>query len=350
MSQSKQETELFDLTNSSGETHYMNVTKDYANDMRRFLTSKDTSNVARTNKKNFNFYKPLLAGRKATERALIYASSGKMDLLIDLITQQTVLFFEKYPEIKAPSGQIYFDLSPYQLMFFLRDNGLMTCADGQNIKIMPLIPKEFNEIRQAQYEEMNCGGADLIKLDKNPEELLDFNEVLHFKKTYTVFDGSQQEVTFSLLENPDGIICYQDENNEQYFYYANKESKKIVPLTLCFSSEEDKLALEQLKATFKAMENNSGCRSSDKEHSLIMRVMQCTLVRKGIRYEENGIRYRDSQTPFNNLINAYRMCISLYEKAEQGNNQALWVWDKAHESWGTGVGKGQAKSPLWILQ
>lgn len=330
MSQSKQETELFDLTNSSGETHHMNVTKDYANEMRRFLTSKDTSNVALTNKQNFNFYKPLLAGRKATERALIYAIQGKMELLIDLITKQPFLFFEKYPEIKAPGGQNYFDLSPFQLMFFLRDNGLMTCTDGQNIKIMPLISQKFNEIRQAQYEEMNCGGADLVKLDKNPEELLDFNEVLHFKKTYTLFNGNQQEVTFSLLENPDGIICYEDKDNNQVFYYVNKESKKISPLTICFSSEEDKQALEQLKATFKAMENNSSCRSSDKEHSLIMRVMQCTLVRKGIRYEDNGIRDRDSQTPFNNLINAYRMCISLYEKAEQGNNQALW--DKANES------------------
>ena len=343
MSESKQDKTLsFDITHSSGETHPMNVTEDYVNDMRRFLTFKDATSLALTNKRNFNFYKPLLAGRQGAELALTYIGQGRMDLLYKLIEKHPFLLFEKYPEIKAPRGQIYFDLSPFQFMAFYCDTGLMTCADGKNIKILSLIPKEFNEIRQAQYDEMNCGGADLIKMDKNPKELLDFNEVLQFKETYTIL-GNQQEVSFSLLENTDGIIRYQAN-----FYYVNKNTQKIEPLKICLNSDDEE-AFAKFQTSFEGMPDNSSRRSSDDEHRLIRRVLQCTLVRKGIRYEDNGIRYRDSQASFNNLINAYRICISLCAKAVQGNNnQALW--DKADAYWRHHVGTAQAKSPIWILQ
>jgi len=91
---------------------------------------------------------------------------------------------------------------------------------------------------------------------------------------------------------------------------------------------------DQFKASFDSMENNSARRSSEKEHQLI-------LVCKGILYQDHGVLYRDSRTPFN-LVNAYRKCIRLYEAA--GNNTR-----EADTYFREGVGKCQGEE-MWLLQ
>ncbi|HHI9467085.1 TPA: hypothetical protein ACP9DH_002893 [Legionella anisa] len=318
--------------------HPMNITKDYANEVGAYLSIKDTASLVCTNRRNYAFYKPVLDKKKATEEALTYVVEGNPNALKELINIDYSLLFEKY-QIKAPRGQIYLNVSPFQAIKFL-------CDDDMNGQIMPLIPERFNAIRQEQYAEIDCGGADLIKLDRDPQEIIlkkGFEGLTHYKKRYTLFDNTQQEVTFPLLENPDGIICYQDEQGEKHFYYANKEKETIVSLDDRIISEESEVAFEQFKASFDGMENNSGRRSSEKEYQLITSVLKCTLVRKGIFYKDNDILYRDSRTPFN-LVNAYRQCIRLYEEAENNNR-----WDTAHQSWRGKVGTAQGEE-IWLLQ
>lgn len=335
MSESKEEQALsLDITNS--EVHLMNFSQDYPKDTRHYLSTQDAVNLVYTSKRNYVFYKPILDNRIETKLALTYVVQGKIALFLDLIKQNPSLFFEKYPEIIGPKGQRYFDVSTYMLIQFL-------CDRDMKEKAMSLIPKDFDAIRNEQYAKMGCGGPDLVKLDRNPEKIVDFKDLMEFKQTYTLFDGNQEEVTFSLLENPDGIIFYQGQ-----FYYANKEKHEIKLLTSTLSPEDEK-EFEQFKASFEGMENNSSRRSSDKEYQLIAKLLQCSLVRQGIQYEQDGIRYRDSQAPFNNLLNAYRTSIRFYLKAEQGNNNRA-LWDTADEFWCKNLGTAQAQSPIWVLQ
>ena len=91
-------------------------------------------------------------------------------------------------------------------------------------QIVPFIPKHLDALRQAQEEAMGIGGNDLIKLDRDPSEVAgeDFKGITEFKTTYTLFDGTQHTVTFPLMENPEGIVCYQD-------------AKKVTPFLPCQS-------------------------------------------------------------------------------------------------------------------
>ncbi len=211
--------------------------------------------------------------------------------------------------------------------------------------IDPLIPEELRKKRQEQYAELGSGGADLIKLSVDPLEAAkkDFNTILTFKTTYTLKDDRQKEVTFPLFENKDAIIYYQDKNGNVNFYYANRETKAIKKLSVCASTEDDTEVFETFKLSFADMENNSSRRSSNTEHQLIETMLQCKLHRDGIEYEQDGIRYRDSRTPFR-LINAYRTYLRLHGEARVNGE-----WEKVCYYWCTGVGKAQGEE-MWLLQ
>jgi hypothetical protein len=283
-----------------------------------------------------NLFKPNLDKRLETLARLCVVQGDLQRLLLIAQHRPDLLFVNA--QVTDPRGRTFYDVSAYQLILFL-------CDDDMKKHLISLIPDEFTAIRQQQSAELGHGGADLIKLDRDPLLITetDFKEITEFKTTYTLFDGTQQEVTFPMLENPDGIIYYQDADKEVHFYYANRETKEIRKLEPCFTSEEKKNAFKAFKASFNTMENNSGRRSSDVEHQLIANLLQCQLQRQGIRYEQNGIRYRDSHSAFN-LINAYRKCIRFYDEAKQ-NGQ----WDKAHAYWREGVGKAQGEE-MWLLQ
>ena len=64
------------------------------------------------------------------------------------------------------------------------------------------------------------------------------------------------------------------------------------------------------------------------------------LQRKGILYERNGERCRDSHADFNQLLNAYRRCIRVYEEGK---------WEEGDKHWREGVG-GAQRSVIWLLQ
>ncbi len=201
-----------------------------------------------------------------------------------------------------------------------------------------LVDLDLQPIREKQYAQIDCGGADLVKMDRNPTTL-DFEEIRRFKTTYTI-QGVPTAVVFPLLENPDGIIYYQNPVTKQpQIYYANQNTKTVEPLELQISTPGEQKALDELYASFNEMENNSARRSNDEEHALIARLSKHELSRKGIQYVHQGKLYCDNRMEFR-LINAYRKCIRLYEEQR---------WDDGDDYWCKGVGVAQ-RQVLWVLQ
>ena len=186
---------------------------------------------------------------------------------------------------------------------------------------------------------MGVGGCDLIKLDSDPNLIAgeDFLGITELQVTFNLFDETQHSVIFPLLENPDGIVYYQDNKQLVHFYYVNRKEKKIVELDVRLESNEDQEAFKEFKKSFEEMENNSGRRSSNKEYELIAKILNCSLQREGIRYEDSGISYQDSCNSFNELTNAYRECMRL----EANGINANASWDK--------IGKIQTKV-IWLAQ
>lgn len=309
------------------------LTEDVVGVIASHLSVTDELNVMRSSITTHNLFKPNLNAIKARNCVV----QGDLDTL-KLIAQRNLSALFQKGHTTDPRERTFYNASAYQLIQILCD------VDMKNYTT-PLITDEYKTIRQLQFDEMGSGGADLIKLDRDPLVVAYecFKGLTEFKQTFTLSDGTVKELTFPLLENVDGIIFYQDANKEVHFYYVNRETKEINPLEPCFTSEEDKTLFAAFKASFESMENNSGRRSSDAEHQLIKKLMQIQLHRQGIHYEHQGIRYRDSCTAFN-LIHAYRKSIRLYDEAEQ-NNQ----YEKAHTYWCEGVGKAQGEE-MWLLQ
>ena len=283
-----------------------------------------------------NLFKPSLIkliAAKARDCVIL----GDPDGLTLLVKQKAEALFEK-GQATDLRNRIYPNISAYQLILFY-------CDKDMKDKIKPFIPKHLDVLRKAQEKEMGKGGNDLIKLDRDPLTVAekDFKGITEFETTYTLYNGTQQTVTFPLMENEDCIIFYQDIKKVIHFYYANQKTKELKKLNACITSEDDKADFDTFKASFNDMENNSGRRSSHEEQQLIGKLLGCTLQRQGIEYEHQGKRYRDSVSPFN-LINAYRTCIRLYEEAERNS-----LKEKADDYWCTGVGKCQGEE-MWILQ
>ncbi len=303
----------------------------------------DILNLMKSSITTHNLFKPSLIKfiiMQLAQKARDCVIFGDPDGLTLIVKQKPEALFEKGQATDLRS-RIYPDISAYQLILFY-------CDKDMKDKIKPFIPKHLDERRKAQEKEMGKGGNDLIRLDRDPLTIAgeDFKGITEFEITYTLFHGKQATVTFPLMENEDGVICYQDTKNVIHFYYANQKTKELKKLNACITSEDDKANFDYLKASFNDMENNSGRRSSHEEHQLIGKILGCTLQRQGIEYEHHGKRYRDSVSPFN-LINAYRTCIRLYGAVR--NNLRNDLRDKAHAYWRTGVGKCQGEE-MWILQ
>lgn len=333
MSRSKEEKALIPKYSSNIFGH---LDHDVAGAIANHLPVKELLNLMFASIMTYNLFRPKLNMLLAF-RARVCVVQGDADNLALIAKHKPAVLFDK-GQVTDPRGRIFSHVSAYQLLIFL-------CDKNMKDKIKRLIPANLTTIRQAQEAEVDKGGVDLIKLDFDPLLMKEqnFKSITEFKTAYTLFDGTQQEVNFSLLENPDGIIYYQDDKNVVHFYYANQTTKEIKKLNVCLNSEEDAKAWDAFKASFKDMENNAGRRSSDAEHQLIEKTLKCSLQRKGIQYEHNGIRYRDSRSTFR-LINAYRIYIRLCDEAEQNDQR-----DKAHTYWREGVGKAQGEE-MWLLQ
>jgi hypothetical protein len=304
---------------------------------------KQMVELSQVSKSNYALFQPVLNEAKAANPLLLSVVQGNVEALKRQVIDHPDSFFRK-GQITDLAKTTFYNVSPYQLMIFL-------CDDDMRDQIIPLIPKmipyqrankvvmlDTMAIRERQYAEIDSGGADFVKMDRDPTQL-EFAEITHFKTNYTL-NGVATAVTFSLLGNPDGIIYYQDPITKlEHLYYANQKTQTVELLTPEAHSEQEHQGLDKLYASFAAMENNSSQRSSNEERTLIARTTQHQLSRKGIQYEHKGILYCDYRMEFR-LLNAYRKSIRLSQEPQ---------WDVANAYWCSGVGDAQ-RQVSWVLQ
>lgn len=307
------------------------------------------------------FFQETLDEAKMAKPLLKAVVTGNPEALIAAILRNPQAFFMP-GDIKDPAGQVFYRVSAAQMIIFLCDDDMKMLVERAIAERLPAEEAQaFIKQWQEQAQALGRGGADLVKLDRDP--LLDpdfrFEDVLQFKKTYTMFNKPPQEVCYSLLENPDGIAYYKDEENQVHWYYVNLDTQTITPvefapLTIpndCSEAEQEKLIAQQqaydnLLTKMDAMEPMSAKRSSNDEHQVITKMMRAEnkpveLVRQGVQYEQGGIRYRDSRSDeFNGFHNDYRTCISLYEQEQ---------WGEGDRVFRERIGARQ-KRIIWLLQ
>ena len=289
----------------------------------------------------YGLFKEALPDAIAALPLLTDVVQANPDALIPKLQADWELLFKK-GEVTDPSGQIFYDASPYLLMNFLCDKDMI-------IKVMSKMPAtitktrgnqrvtlDLQALRKAQNAEIDSGGADLVKLGRDPMKL-PFVEVTRFETSVTI-ENQQKRVVFPLLENTDGIIFYQDTKTQVMdLYYANKTTQTVVLIEL---SQEQRHRLDSLFASFADMENNSSRRSSNAEHKLIKQTIRRSLSRKGILYSDpNGVHYQDSRMEFR-CIKSLRKCLRL---------DAARLDDAADEVWRSEYGWTQ-RQVLWLLQ
>ena len=274
--------------------------------------------------------------------------TGNLESLIDAVRGNPELLFILSDSITDPAGQIFYKVCPYQMMLFLCDDDML----NQVMRVVSPLPEQLGKQMKLIQAGLHQGGADLIKLDRDPQ-VLNFEDILRFRTSYTMFDGTIKEVTFPLLENPDGVLYYKDEHNQDHWYRANQATRTIEPIELA-----PRLTLQQQEAyinlvtSMNAMEPMSARRSSNDEHQFIVNNMRylddvktkamtpVTLVRQGITYIQDGTRYRDTRHDFNRHTNAYRKCIRLYEQSLWADGDRVWQRELGHAQ----------KEVMWLLQ
>ena len=293
-----------------GLNFFSTLSDDTARETAKYLSLKDIAALARVSESSRLLFQPILNDAKAVHPLLAAVVTGDPDALCLLVNADPALLFTK-GQIKDPAGQVFYDVSPYQLMIFL-------CDDDMKSRIMPFtrLSEQMARKRQVQYAEINIGGADLVKMDRDPM-LLPFEDITRFTTSY-VFMGQRKEVTYPLLENPDGILYYKNPtSNQAQFYYANQDTRTVACIEPRIHSQQEQAALDRLEDSLADMEDLSSRRLSNDEHKFIESIMQHTLVRKGLQYERDGVRYCDHRIEFR-IVHAYRQCLRLYR-----NNQ----WD-----------------------
>lgn len=332
MSHSKQE-----LIPNDPNTIFNLLDKDIVEYLENNLSINALLSLANSSITTYNLFKPHLHQRFALQARLCVVQ-GNVERLL-LIAKHGPDFIFVKGQVTDPRQRMFYNASAYQLINFLCDHNM------KNQLLSSITGARFTAIQKQQLADLGRGGADLIKLDFNPLVVLgtDFKGITEFKRTYTLINNSECEVTIPLLENRDGIIYYLDDNKIVHFYYVNRETRELRELKPLFTTEEEKQLFEKLKACLDSMENNSSRRSSNIEHQLIEKLLKCTLHRQGIEYEHRGVRYRDSHSSFN-LLNAYRKSMRLYEEAKLKPS-----FDEANNYWCKGVGKAQGEE-MWLLQ
>ncbi len=272
--------------------------------------------------------------------------TGNLESLIDKVRGNPELLFIKSETITSPAGQIFYNVCPYQMMLFLYDDDMLTQVMHA---VSPLQEKFVTKIN-AIHASLQQGGADLIKLNADPR-LLNFEDVLRFRTQYMLYDNKIIRATFPLLENPDGVLYYKDEHEQEHWYYANQTTRIIEPIELApILTLQQQKDYANLVTKMNAMEPMSARRSSNNEHQFIANNMRylanvktmtpVTLVRQGITYIQDGIRYRDTHHDFNRYTNAYRKRIDIYQDAS---------WRYAIRGWERELWHAQ-KEVMWLLQ
>ena len=321
------------------------------------LSVKDLGKLAISSKSNhafFGFHRDLL-------RSLEVIVEGNPNTLKALLIKNPELLFTKF-DVEDPAGQQFFEVSPFQLMIFLTDDRMfkeMMAIESIRTLIHTQLEEEQEdkakgvELYQSQYTaqiaELTGGGADIVKLrfdplaptnPDDPSSIPAFEAILGTREQFDIWgDGSETPpADFPLLENPDGILFYQNPViDEVKWYYADKEKRTIQEITFnaaavtALETEEEKAKVvaffNQFKQSCKDMETNSSWRSSMEKHELIKKYL-CPLIKpqKGIEYTSvGGVRYRDTRFPFNDYYNKARQCFRFYAARNGGAANKAWL-------------------------
>ncbi|MCX7116048.1 MAG: hypothetical protein NTW08_09105 [Gammaproteobacteria bacterium] len=316
-----------DFMRSSGGTleplslEVMGVVADY-------LPAKDEGRLSASSTRHHGLF-----ARTANVRHLLTCVvQADLDGLKVLVAKNPGSIFEKARHITTPAGDTYHKLSTFQAMTFICDADMKRQIMGM---VMPYMTEEMGRIRQIQYAEIDSGGADLVKLDRDPTTL-PFSEIKSWIDRTTL---PETPLSIPLLENKDGLIFYDDG-----LYYANQALLQVTQLNV------DEEALAQLKPLFTHMIDNSARRSSDKDHQLIEKLLKhpetnkpLTLSRKGIRYVHEDVSYHDHRIEFR-LPTVYRRYFPLITQGSADHN-----WDPVEQFWLNEI-NGAQKEVLWLLQ
>lgn len=317
--------------------HYDVLNNDCLQQLNQYLSLKEFAVFSTASRSSYSLFRKVLDNTTALNAVV----QGRPDELAIIVRNNPDSLFD-CGNVTDPAGQIYYDVSPYQLMTFLCDSLMKRQIMDE---IQPLMTEKLKIRRKNQYKLIDVGGADLIKTNKKPSFFADENEFSvtqknmrqQFSHTNNADRYSVSVKYFYELENPDGIIYYKTLTGTVELYYVNRITQQLELIDLQYISAK---AQENIFAMFSNMEMNSSRRSSDKEHSDIFNTLNYKLIRKGIQYERNGVKYRDSRIEFE-LIDAYQKHIKLASTTGTPGNQQQNAW-KA-------VGQAQRKV-IWLLQ
>lgn len=281
------------------------------------------ASLACSSRANYDLFQPGIQKAKEALPLLTLVVEGDVDKLKKLVADNPKLLFSK-SEVTDAGGRVFYNASAFQLMLFLCDGDMYQT-------IVPLIPLSLEAERKRQYFSMRGGGADLVKLNQDPltAKMQDLLQVLE--------EFRDQVLKFPLLENPDGIVFYQDN-----LYYVNQATD----VRELIQGEPEKLA--EVKALFSDMIPNSSRRSSDEEYRLIVNITAYKPTRRGICYQQNGVFYRDCQDEF-----AYLKIFREYGKLIiENQNRVLSSKEKERlsEYRVTKLGLAMRILPAWLLQ
>lgn len=330
---------LNELKNS--EPHLLRHMRQEYVDISPDMPLKKMAELASGSKTMYAMFQPVLNEAKLASPLLKAVVEGGPAQLIQLVQEDPLRLFKK-GQIKDPAGRVFYNVSAYQMMKYL-------CDDDMIAQVMPHVPEkitnehglqiDFKAIQTEQDQNLQRGGADLIKLNFDPTNQADFDNILQHTETYTI-NAQTHPVTFSLMENPDAILYYKDTDGNPHWYYANRETQTIECIEPQSKTEKEAELFANLKQSIDAMENNSARRSSDVEHNIIKKSMQKNLIRNGIKFEHNDKCFCDTHHDFNRFYNAYRKCLRLYEQGNLGEGSTVWCKE---------IGRAQ-KEVMWLLQ
>jgi hypothetical protein len=232
-----------------------------------------------------DMFQPVLDEAKIASPLLRAVVKSDVNTIIQLVEATPASVFLK-GEIRDGAA-VFYNVSAYQLMIFLSKQEMLT-------QVMALVPPTVNistnsgvnELEkkawmEKQAAQLRQGGADLVKLDRDP--------------TTIPFQAIISQNGSSLIENPNAIIYYKDAEDQAHWYIANRDTQTVVRIEPKANSPVAQTTLDSLEQEMNFMSNNTARRSSDHEHAIIKQTMGYGLTRNGIQYELYGISYHDTR-------------------------------------------------------
>lgn len=186
--------------------------------------------------------------------------TGRPEFLLEILQKDPNTFFKKYEQSIDAAGQMFFNVSPADLIYFL-------CDDDMQMQIKDFaqhLPEEQREIFfekwQMHHDSRGRGGADLVMVGgEYPPQYANIKNVTN---TLNLL-GTTKPFKRELLKNPDGVICWMAPDNQLHWYYGVHDRQTLepidIPLALQTAHQAD---YEVFIACMTCMEPYSARRSS----------------------------------------------------------------------------------------